>query len=87
MTNIERNAALLQQLHDSANIFSESELERIIHEQFFDEAAQMDHEVIDAVLERLLMLHGEPLTEPSLRQRKEHMIYEVLKEVLNGNRK
>ncbi len=49
----------------------------------FDEDAQMDHEVIDAVLERLLMLHGEPLTEPSLRQRKEHMIYEVL----NGNKK
>ncbi len=76
------NAEILKQLHNMNQEFSESELNNIIHDQFFDDAVILDDEVVDAVLTRLLLLAGKAPDQNNLQKRRAELMTTIFKKVL-----
>lgn len=51
-------AALKKSLADPAHIFTDSELQQIIDQAFFDDDTAMDSELVDLATQRLASLRG-----------------------------
>lgn len=76
------NAEILKQLRNMNQEFSESELNNIIHDQFFNDAVILDDAVVDAVLTRLLLLAGKTPDQDNLQKRRAELMTTIFKKVL-----
>lgn len=73
---------LLAALNDENWVFTKEELERIIHDEFFIDENQMNMEVIDAALARIMKLNGEEINGTTLHANREKMMRKVFAEIL-----
>lgn len=62
--------------------FSRTELQEIIHREFFEDENPMDACLVDAAIARLLILDGIEISADSLQRERERIICGVLKEIL-----
>jgi len=61
--------------------FTRSELEQIIHNEFFNDDNPLDAGLVDVAVARLLLLDGIELNEDAMQRERERMIYGVLKQI------
>lgn len=75
---------LLQKLNNPNHVFSQAELDAIIHNEFFNETQPMDSDIVDAALTRRMQLNGIAFDDVSIQKERERMIYSVLKEIFKA---
>ena len=66
--------------------FTQAELQKIIHREFFEDETPLDAGLVDAAVARLLLLDGIPLNADTLQCEREKMIYDILKEIFYGHK-
>lgn len=82
--NEEQKAALLKALEDLSRSFTKAELDTIIYDEFFNGAKAFNMDVVDAALRRKMQLEGLAINKESVQKEREHMIYEVIKEIFKS---
>ena len=83
---IKEKAALKAALEDVSRSFDKDELDRIIHEEFFNEEAPFCSEIVDAAIRRRLLMDGIALDDDTMQRKREQLIYGVLKEIFKTDK-
>lgn len=80
--NLSASTDLIISLNDKTHLYTKKELEQIIRNEFFNDDKQLDIEVVDAALKRIMLLDGEAITEQTLQARRQSMMKSVFAEIL-----
>ena len=74
---------LKSRLNDLNCVFDKNQLQTIISDEFLQDDQQLDIEIVDAALKRLLLLNGVEPTEAAILEERKRMIRRILEAIFN----